>query len=219
MAEELSSKVSQTCKNGLVDPTPSPTLLFCRAKYAWLDACGREVAYLTISQLQADKPALMDFVRAAGAGILIRVASSAAGTMTRPGSALAAAAAAVRKSPFAAFAAAVTAGGAAAQQVAHPQDQQEQKQEQKAEAGALLAGNSAEPLAATSLELPGAANFGGLALSGLGLGGLEGAASFNMDLSTYFGSGHGTLKQEPQEQCRVGETPDPVAALGAAAAQ
>lgn len=201
-------------------PTPSPTLLFCRAKYAWLDACGREVAYLTISQLQADKPALMDFVRAAGAGILTRVASSAAGTMTRPGSALAAAAAAaVRKSPFTAFAAAVTAGGAAAQQAEPQQDQQEQKQAQKPQAGALLAGNNAEHLAATSLELPGAANFGGLALSGLGLGGLEGAASFNMELSTYFGSGHGTLKQEPQEQCRVGETPDPAAALGAAAAQ
>lgn len=197
-------------------------LLSCRAKYAWLDACGREVAYLTISQLRGDKPALLEFVRAAGAGILTQLAGSTASGVGRPGSAVAAAvAAAARKSPFAAIAAAATpvaAGGAAVQRAAQPQEQQEQQQEQKPEIAALLGGSRAEPLAAASLELPGAADNGGM--SGLVLGGLglEGASSFNMDLSHFFGNGHAAVKQEPG-QCRVGETPDPVAALGAAAAQ
>ncbi|KAL4425853.1 hypothetical protein ABPG75_009869 [Micractinium tetrahymenae] len=202
-------------------PQEQSELLRFRAKYAWLDACGREVAYLTISQLRADKPALLEFVRAAGQGILTQLAGSTAAAAGRPGSAVAAAvAAAARMSPFVAAAAATTpvAAGAAAQQQGL---QQERQQEQKPEAGALLGGGRGGPLAAASLELPGAAEDGGLGMSGLGLGGpgLEGASSFNMDLSGhYFGTGHGAVKREPQEQCRVGETPDPVAALGPAAA-
>lgn len=184
------------------------------------------MAYLTISKLRAHKPALMEFVRAAGQGVLTQLVGRPAAGTGGPGSAVTAtAAAAVHSSPFAATAAAATmaAGGAAAQQTVQQEiEQQEQQPEQKPDTGTLLGGGRAGPVAAVTLELPGAADTGNMGMSGLVLGGLdlEGASSFNMDLSIthHFGSGCGAVKQEPQERCRVGETPDPAAALGPAAA-
>ena len=53
----------------LIPTTAAPR----RAKFAWLDSCGRELAYLTVQQLQADRQALLGFARALGQGILTPV--------------------------------------------------------------------------------------------------------------------------------------------------
>jgi hypothetical protein len=56
------------------------TLQAFRAKYAWLDGCGREVVYLTATHLQADKAAVLAFATEVARGIL----TQAQGTAQQP---------------------------------------------------------------------------------------------------------------------------------------
>ncbi|PRW59423.1 BREAST CANCER SUSCEPTIBILITY 1-like protein isoform B [Chlorella sorokiniana] len=51
-----------------------------RAKFAWLDGCGREMVYEEVQRLAADKPALLVYLRAVAQGILAPLPTS--GTVT-----------------------------------------------------------------------------------------------------------------------------------------
>lgn len=51
-----------------------------RAKYAWLDGCGREMVYEEVQRLAADKPALLVYLRAVAQGILAPLPASGAAT-------------------------------------------------------------------------------------------------------------------------------------------
>jgi hypothetical protein len=59
------------------DAEQLPALARFRARYAWLDACGREVVYLQTSQLKAEKSALFSFVAEVGKGFLTQLPAAA----------------------------------------------------------------------------------------------------------------------------------------------
>lgn len=48
-----------------------------KARYAWLDGCGREVVYLQASQLRGDKPALFSFAAEVAQGSLAQAPAAA----------------------------------------------------------------------------------------------------------------------------------------------
>ena len=134
----------------------------CRAKFAWLDDSGREMVYLMVTQLQADKAALLEFVRAAGEGIL----------MTGPGEAPAPPAVAATASPAAGLPHSEAATPAGAGQPSGSQP-------------AVVAASSPAPVpaqqqAATATGAVAEAETAAAAYSGLLP--LEDASSFNFDL-------------------------------------
>ena len=82
----FSPAVRFTKASPFLPPFPPP-LPPRSAKYAWLDACGREVAYEEVQRLAADKPALLTFVRALAQGILLPVPGAAGAAGATPASA------------------------------------------------------------------------------------------------------------------------------------
>ena len=168
------------------------------------------MAYLTCSQLRSDRAALLEFVRAAGQGILTAAPSQGhQGVQFQP------AGAGARVSPFAA---AATPGGAAAlgeagMQLAGPtasspappaQQQQEQKQEQQREeeqVGGVSIGGM--PNIASLLEMHNTGTDEAMQV-------LEGAASFNLD-AAYFTShaAPATAVKAEEEEVHAGHVPTP----------
>lgn len=176
---------------------------------------------MTISQLKGDKPALLEFLQAAGQGILTQLPSSTAGAtgatpaFTGQGHL---ALPAVGVSPFAAVAAVAAAAAAStpgARLANTLQVEQQQEQQPYMLAGARCGGTATGPLAAASVELPTTAE----GEPGLGLGlGLDGASSYNLDSVAqrhhYFGAGTAAGGGVKEEQAEQGESPYPAAAQG-----
>ncbi len=131
---------------------PCPALPRLRAKFAWLDGCGREMVYEEVQRLAAHKPDLLTYLRAVAQGILAPLPTSSTATPA----AAATGPAATPRSAAPNAAAAAAAGTPAAI-----------KPEPQPAADAAAAAAAEPPMGLTLPDAP---------------AGLEGAASLSLDL-------------------------------------